>query len=181
MKAYVAMGCFWGGEHVFADLDGVMATRVGYMGGTAPNPSYEDVCTGATGHAETVEIIYDPTMIAYTKLLEIFWSNHNSTTLNRQGNDIGTQYRSALFPIDDEQHNQAHQMLEAMAGEIEKLYGAKPVTVISDPQDDHIFYPAEEYHQHYLNKNPGGYCNLGFNGLSCPVNFMTDKSGSSQE
>lgn len=172
MKAYFAMGCFWGAQRIFADLPGVVASQVGYMGGKTPHPSYEQVCTGKTGHAETVEVTFDPVQISFSKLLEIFWSNHNSTTLNRQGNDIGTQYRSAIFPVDQDQYQQAQLKIQQLGFEIADLYGREPVTEIANPQAAAVFYPAEEYHQDYLRKHPDGYCNLGFNGLSCPGSEM---------
>ena len=154
-KAVFAAGCFWGVEKVFGALNGVSATRVGYTGGTVKNPSYEQVCSGRTGHAEAIEIEYDPSKISYDELLEFFFRYHDPTTLNRQGNDIGTQYRSAIF-----YHSPAQE--EAAKAAIEALTQAKifktPITTTLEPAAE--FYRAEEYHQKYLKKNPLGYCHI---------------------
>lgn len=156
-KAAFAGGCFWGVEKIFSELDGVVSTQVGYTGGTAANPGYEWVCTGQTGHAEAVEITYDPSKISYEKLLETFFSYHDPTTLNRQGPDIGTQYRSAIFYYTPEQKRVAQKSIELL--EKAKVFKAKIVTQV-EPAGE--FYRAEEYHQQYLKKNPGGYCSIHF-------------------
>jgi methionine-S-sulfoxide reductase len=151
-KAVLAGGCFWGVEELFRQLPGVLETRVGYTGGHAPFPTYEQVCTGKTGHAEGIEIIFDASLINYADLLRFFFKMHDPTTLNRQGNDTGTQYRSAIFPTNDSQKNIARQVIE----ETDKSgrWSRPIVTQIEEFKD---FYPAEEYHQKYLVKNPGGY------------------------
>lgn len=153
-KALFAAGCFWGVEEVFREIDGVISTRAGYTGGTLQNPTYEDVCTDTTGHAEAVEIIYDSAKISYTKLLEIFWNSHDPTTLNRQGPDKGTQYRSAVFYYDENQKLEA----EKMKSNIEKSARfSHPVVTQIMPAAK--FYPAEEYHQKYLLKKGKKSCN----------------------
>lgn len=154
-KATFAAGCFWGVEKVFGAIPGVVSTQVGYTGGTVKNPSYEQVCSGLTGHAEAIEIVYDPATIDYDSLLEVFWRNHDSTTLNRQGNDIGTQYRSAIFyhlPAQKEAAERTKALLDKSG------IFKKPVTteITAAPE----FYGAEEYHQKYLKKNPNGYCHI---------------------
>jgi peptide-methionine (S)-S-oxide reductase len=154
-KAVFAAGCFWGVEKVFSALKGVSSTQVGYTGGTAPNPTYEQVCTGRTGHAEAIEISFDPSVISYEELLEVFFRHHNPTTLNRQGNDVGSQYRSAIFYHSSQQKKAAETALAAL--DKAKLFRDGIVTEVSPASD---FYRAEEYHQKYLKKNPLGYCNL---------------------
>lgn len=151
--ATFAAGCFWGMEKIFAATPGVVETEVGYTGGAAENPSYEEVCTGATGHAEAVQVRYDPERVSYEELLAIFWEWHDPTTLNRQGPDVGTQYRSAIFTHDDRQRETALICREAL--EESGVYGAPIVTEIVPAGP---FYPAEEHHQDYLKKNPFGYC-----------------------
>jgi methionine-S-sulfoxide reductase len=151
-KAVLAGGCFWGVEELFRQLRGVLETRVGYSGGHVPFPTYEQVCTGKTGHAEAIEIIFDSSLISYADLLRFFFKMHDPTTLNRQGNDTGTQYRSAIFTVNDSQKNIARQVIE----EIDRSgrWSRPLVTQIEEFKD---FYSAEEYHQKYLVKNPGGY------------------------
>ena len=156
-KATFAGGCFWGMEKLFADLDGVVSTRVGYTGGHVKNPSYEMVCTGMTGHAEAIEITFDPAKISYAKLLEVFFSYHDPTTLNRQENDMGTQYRSAIFYQDPVQEKSAKKSIELLTKA--KVFKNKIVTQV-EPAGD--FYAAEDYHQKYLKKNPNGYCSIHF-------------------
>lgn len=152
-KATLAAGCFWGVEQKFSRVPGVISTKVGYTGGHTKNPSYDQVCRGDTGHAESIEIEFDPTQITYAHILMIFWHIHNPTTLNRQGPDIGTQYRSAIFYHNEEQHQQA---LESKASiETERLYDLPITTEITTATE---FYPAEEYHQKYLDKNGVNYC-----------------------
>ena len=154
-KATFAGGCFWGIEKYFSKLDGITATRVGYTGGTVKNPNYEQVCTGKTGHAEAIEVTYDPKRIRYEDLLEFFFRHHNPTTLNQQGPDIGTQYRSAIFTHSQEQADLALKAKAAL--ENAKIFKSPIVTEIAPAKE---FYPAEEYHQKYLEKNPHGYCSL---------------------
>lgn len=154
-KAIFGAGCFWGVEKVFADLEGVVSTRVGYTGGTLKNPTYEQVCSGRTGHAEAIEITYDASRIPYEKLLEVFWTHHDPTTLNRQGNDVGTQYRSAIFYTTPSQKAAAERTQALL--EKAKVYKHPIVTEIA-PAD--TFYAAEDYHQKYLQKNPNGYCHI---------------------
>lgn len=169
---YVAMGCFWGAERIFWQQEGVVATAVGYQGGTLPHPTYEQTCSGLTGHAETVLIAYDPEQTTPELLLKAFWENHDPTTPNRQGNDIGTQYRSAIFWTTPEQRDAAHATRDAF-GELIARDGHGPiVTELRSAQEAGTFYPAEDYHQQYLHKNPGGYCNHGPNGYTCPVGLL---------
>jgi peptide-methionine (S)-S-oxide reductase len=153
--AYFAAGCFWGVEAAFRRLDGVTATAVGYMGGTTPNPTYKQVCTGRTGHAETVRVEYDPHKVAYEQLLEVFWRIHNPTTLNRQGPDVGSQYRSAIFAQDQAQYNAA---VESMRSLSHSGKFARPIVTRVKKAGE--FYPAEEYHQQYLEKQGKASCNI---------------------
>lgn len=159
------MGCFWGAERLFSKLDGVKQTEVGYMGGHLENPSYQQVCTDTTGHAETVRVVFDPAQIPYRQLLEVFFSHHNPTTRNRQGGDIGSQYRSQIFPTTADQEHTAQAVLSELKRQIIDLYGAEPVTEIASASQLPAFYPAEDYHQRYLEKNPFGYCSIKDNGL----------------
>lgn len=159
------MGCFWGAERLFSKLDGVKQTEVGYMGGHLENPSYQQVCTDTTGHAETVRVVFDPAQISYRQLLEVFFSHHNPTALNRQGGDVGSQYRSQIFPFTADQEHTAQAVLSELKRQIIDLYGAEPVTEIASASPLPAFYPAEEYHQRYLEKNPFGYCSIKDNGL----------------
>ena len=154
-KATFAAGCFWGVEKVFAAMPGVVSTQVGYTGGKVKNPSYELVCTGVTGHAEAIEVTYDPAKISYETLLEFFWKYHDPTTLNQQGNDHGTQYRSAVFYHTPEQKKAVEKSKEILekAGIFKK-----PIVTQIEPAAE--FYRAEEYHQQYLKKNPNGYCHI---------------------
>ena len=154
-KATFAAGCFWGVEKVFGALPGVVSTRVGYTGGNRPNPTYEQVCTGMTGHAEAIEIIYDPSKISYEELLEDFFRHHDPTTLDRQGPDIGTQYRSAIFFHSPNQKKAAEETIRIL--DTAKIF-KKPIVTTLEPASE--FYAAEEYHQKYLKKNPLGYCSL---------------------
>ncbi len=154
-KATFAAGCFWGVEKVFAAIPGVVSTQVGYTGGKVANPSYEQVCTGRTGHAEAIEIVFDPAKLSYDELLEVFFRNHDSTTLDRQGNDIGSQYRSAVFYHTPEQKQKAAHAIQLLNKA--KIFRDKIVTTLEEAKD---FYTAEEYHQKYLKKNPDGYCHL---------------------
>ncbi len=155
-SAYFATGCFWGAERRFWQLDGVTETSVGYMGGTRPSPSYEQVCSGTTGHAETVKVEFDPSKISYHRLLEEFWTMHDPTSLNRQGGDIGTQYRSAIFTTTPEQLNQAQTTRDIYEKAISTSgYGAIVTEIAMN--DGVTYFSAEEYHQKYLLKNPNGY------------------------
>jgi len=154
--AYFATGCFWGAERRFWKLPGVLETSVGYMGGVRPSPNYEQVCTGVTGHAETVAVTYDPHQISYQRLLEEFWTMHDPTSLNQQGGDIGTQYRSAIFTTTAEQMTEALASRELYQGALNAQGIGEIVSEIL-PADGHPYWLAEEYHQKYLAKNPNGY------------------------
>jgi len=155
-RAYFATGCFWGAERRFWKIDGVIATSVGYMGGARPNPSYEQVCTGVTGHAETVEVEFDPTHVSYRRLLEEFWVMHDPTSLNRQGGDIGTQYRSAIFTTTPDQQIQAEVTRDVYQAALTRAGIGNIVTEIVSATGN-PYYLAEDYHQKYLQKNPNGY------------------------
>ena len=165
---YVAMGCFWGVERIFWQLPGVITTAAGYMGGFTPNPTYEESCTGRTGHAETVLIAYDPSVIGPEELLAAFWENHDPTQGNRQGNDIGTAYRSALYFTTPEQESAIRDTAERFQEELTRKGFGKITTEIASAKDAGPFWYAEDYHQQYLHKNPGGYCNHGPYGCSLP-------------
>jgi peptide-methionine (S)-S-oxide reductase len=164
--AVFGMGCFWGAERMFWRLPGVISTAAGYAGGITPNPTYEEVCSGRTGHTEVVQVVYDPAKVSYEQLLKVFWENHDPTQGMRQGNDIGTQYRSAIYTTTDEQLAAATASREAFQPVV-RAAGKGEITTEIGKLDK--FYYAEEYHQQYLHKNPGGYCNIGPTGLSCPV------------
>ena len=166
---YVAMGCFWGAERIFWKIPGVVTTAVGYMGGHATEPTYEDVCDGGTGHTETVMVAYDPSRVSEGELLKAFWENHDPTTANRQGNDVGTQYRSAIYWTTPQQERAARET-SALFQEALDDAGRGAITTEMRPADEAgPFWPAELYHQQYLSKHPGGYCNHGFKGVTCPV------------
>ena len=161
---YVAMGCFWGAERIFWQIDGVHSTAVGYMGGWTKNPTYEETCTARTGHTEAVQVVYDPAIVDLDTLLQAFWENHDPTTPNRQGNDVGTQYRSAIYATTDEQLAAARASAERYQAALAEA-GFGPISTeiaASDDAGDGVFYFAEDYHQGYLHKNPMGYCNHGF-------------------
>jgi peptide-methionine (S)-S-oxide reductase len=165
--AMFGMGCFWGAERKFWELgDGIYVTAVGYAGGETPNPIYEEVCSGRTGHNEVVFVVFDPKKISYETLLKTFWENHDPTQGMRQGNDIGTQYRSGIYTFSPEQKKAAEES-KAMFGKAlsAKRYGAITTEILDAPD----FYFAEDYHQQYLAKNPHGYCGLGGTGVSCPI------------
>jgi len=168
--AVVGMGCFWGAERVFWQTSGVITTAVGYAGGYTPNPTYQEVCSGRTGHTECVLVVFDPKVISYEGILKVFWENHDPTQGMAQGNDVGTQYRSAIYTRSDQQLATATASRDAF-GEVlsASRYGA--ITTEIAPSDD--FFYAEDYHQQYLSKNPNGYCGLGGTGLSCPVGIAT--------
>ena len=159
------MGCFWGAERVFWPLEGVYVTAVGYSGGYTPNPTYEEVCSGRTGHTETVLVVYDPKLLPFEALLKHFWENHDPTQGMRQGNDIGTQYRSAIYVSSDEQLMTAEHACQDYQN---ALAGQGFGTISSEIKRGGPFYYAEDYHQQYLAKNPNGYCGLGGTGVSCP-------------
>jgi peptide-methionine (S)-S-oxide reductase len=165
-QAMVAMGCFWGAERIFWQADGVYTTAVGYEGGFTPNPNYDEVCTTRTGHAEAVLIVFDPVKTSYAEILRLFWENHDPTQGMRQGNDVGTQYRSAIFWTSEEQRVAAEASRDAYAQRLREAGYADITTEITEAGP---FYYAEDYHQQYLAKNPWGYCGLGGTGVSCPV------------
>ncbi len=166
---YVAMGCFWGGERLFWRQPGVVTTAVGYMGGFTENPTYEETCSGRTGHAEAIMVAYDPAVTSPEALLKVFWENHDPTTANRQGNDIGTQYRSAIYWTTPAQKAAVESTSAAFGAELERHRLAPIATEFKPAEQAGPFYYAEGYHQQYLFKNPGGYCNHGPNGLTCPI------------
>jgi peptide-methionine (S)-S-oxide reductase len=162
----VGMGCFWGAERKFWQAPGVYSTAVGYAGGARPDPTYKEVCSGRTGHAEVVLVVFDRTQTSLEAMLRVFWENHDPTQGNRQGNDIGTQYRSAIYFANEVQREAAEHSRDAFQTELTKArYGA--ITTEIAPLRE--FYYAEDYHQQYLGKNPNGYCGLGGTGVSCPV------------
>ena len=164
--AQFGLGCFWGAERKFWQLPGVYSTAVGYSGGVTPNPTYEEVCSGRTGHTEAVLVVYDPKRVSYEELLRVFWEAHDPTQGMRQGNDVGTQYRSAIYWYDDEQKRAAEASRDRYEAELRKRgFDAITTEIATAPE----FYYAEPYHQQYLAKNPGGYCGLGGTGVSCPA------------
>jgi len=169
---HVAMGCFWGVERIFWRLPGVVVTAAGYMGGFTPNPTYEETCTGRTGHAETVRVVYDPAVTSVEALLRVFWENHDPTQGYRQGNDVGTAYRSAIFWTTPEQEAAALATRDAFQNVLRDNGFGAITTQIRSAQEAGEFYLAEDYHQGYLHKNPGGYCNHGPNGMTCPVGVV---------
>jgi len=164
--ALFGMGCFWGEERRFWGLPGVLSTAVGYAGGVTPNPTYDEVCSGQTGHAEVVRVVYDPGRIAYGELLRVFWEGHDPTQGMRQGNDVGTQYRSAVYTDGPDQLAAALASRDAYA---QRLAAAGYGPITTEIEFDRPFYSAEEYHQQYLFKNPDGYCGSGGTGVACPV------------
>jgi len=165
-KALFGLGCFWGAERVFWQAPGVWVTAVGYAGGSTPNPTYEEVCSGRTGHTEAVLVVYDPKVISYEALLKLFWESHDPTQGMRQGNDWGTQYRSAVYTYSAEQRRAAEAARDAYQPRLETAsYGAITTEIADAPP----FYFAEDYHQQYLAKNPRGYCGLGGTGVACPI------------
>jgi peptide-methionine (S)-S-oxide reductase len=164
-RALFGLGCFWGAERIFWETPGVYSTAVGYAGGNTPNPDYREVCSGLTGHAEVVLVVYDPRRVSYEELLRIFWENHDPTQGMRQGNDVGTQYRSAIYTFDEEQARLAKASVSAYQERLNAA-GFGHITTEIGPQA--VFYYAEDYHQQYLAKNPQGYCGIGGTGVSCP-------------
>ncbi|MBX3157772.1 MAG: peptide-methionine (S)-S-oxide reductase MsrA [Deltaproteobacteria bacterium] len=166
-RAMFGLGCFWGAERKFWQAPGVYATAVGYAGGLTPNPTYEEVCSGLTGHNEVVLVIYDPKQISYEQLLQIFWESHDPTQGMRQGNDVGTQYRSGIYTFDDAQAAAAEASKRTYGERLAAAGHRDPITTEVVPAPP--FFYAEDYHQQYLGKNPGGYCGLGGTGVSCPI------------
>ena len=165
-QAIVGMGCFWGAERVFWQAPGVYTTAVGYAGGYTPNPTYEEVCSGSTGHTEAVLVVFDPKATSYEEMLRLFWENHDPTQGMRQGNDVGTQYRSEILTTSDSQREAAQSSREMFQERLAEK-GYDEITTEIAPLDE--FYYAEGYHQQYLAKNPNGYCGLGGTGVSCPI------------
>ncbi|GAA1370524.1 peptide-methionine (S)-S-oxide reductase MsrA [Luteococcus sanguinis] len=162
--AHLALGCFWGAEKLYWNTDGVRLTGVGYQGGTTPNPTYEEACSGRTGHAETVRVVFDPSAVSYEDLLRVFFENHDPTQGNRQGNDIGTQYRSAIFTMGDEQQAAAERVRDQYQRAFTEA-GFGQITTQIVPAPD--WYWAEDYHQQYLEANPNGYCPIHATGVTC--------------
>ena len=165
-RAMFGLGCFWGAERKFWELPGVYTTAVGYAGGHTPNPTYEEVCSGLTGHNEVVLVVYHPSQVSYEALLRLFWESHDPTQGMRQGNDVGTQYRSGIYCYDDAQRQRATESLERYQRALsDSAYGNITTEILDAPP----FYYAEDYHQQYLAKNPAGYCGLGGTGVACPT------------
>jgi peptide-methionine (S)-S-oxide reductase len=170
-QAIFAMGCFWGAERKFWKADGVFSTAVGYAGGYTPNPTYREVCTGRTGHTEVILVVYNPDEISFDELVRIFWESHDPTQGMRQGADVGTQYRSAIYWFDEEQREAAQASKAAYQQELQEAGYGDITTEISEAP---TLYYAEDYHQQYLAKNPGGYCGIGGTGVSCPSGIRTE-------
>ena len=169
-RALFGMGCFWGAEKKFWSMPGVYSTAVGYAGGSTPNATYREVCTGMTGHNEVVLVVFDPAATSYEQLLKVFWENHDPTQGMRQGNDVGTQYRSGIYYFDESQKRAAESSRDLFQKQLEGSgYGTITTEILSAPE----FYYAEDYHQQYLAKNPDGYCGLGGTGVSCPIGVAT--------
>ena len=164
--ALFGLGCFWGAERKFWQAPGVYSTQVGYAGGSTPNPTYKEVCSGRTGHNEVVRVVFDPEKTSYEALLKLFWESHDPTQGMRQGNDVGTQYRSGIYFYDEEQERQARASSKAYAA---RLASAGYPSITTEILPAPAFYFAEDYHQQYLEKNPGGYCGLGGTGVACPI------------
>jgi len=170
--AIFGMGCFWGAEKKFWQTPGVYSTAVGYAGGLTPNPTYREVCSGATGHTEVVLVVFDPKAVSYEELLRVFWENHDPTQRMRQGNDVGTQFRSAIYATSDAQRTAAEASRDAYQAKLSAAgYGAITTEIAAAPE----LYYAEDYHQQYLAKNPDGYCGIGGTGVSCPVGVFAAK------
>jgi peptide-methionine (S)-S-oxide reductase len=172
-RIVVGMGCFWGAERVFWQADGVYTTAAGYAGGFTPNPTYEEVCSAATGHAEVVLAVFDPAKTSYDAMLRLFWENHDPTQGMRQGNDVGTQYRSAIYVENDAQHAAATASRDAYQ---QRLSAAGYGEITTEIAEAGPFFYAEDYHQQYLAKNPNGYCGLGGTGVSCPVGLNVQRT-----
>jgi peptide-methionine (S)-S-oxide reductase len=170
-RVLFGMGCFWGAERKFWSIPGVHTTAVGYAAGDTPNPTYREVCSGQTNHNEVVLVVYDPAQVSFDALLKVFWENHDPTQGMRQGNDVGTQYRSGIYCADDAQLAAAQRSRDAFQRRLTQAgYGAITTEILPMP----AFYYAEDYHQQYLAKNPDGYCGLGGTGVSCPVGVAAD-------
>ena len=169
--AIFGMGCFWGVERIFWQLPGVWVTSAGYSGGITPNPTYEETCTGRTGHTEVVKVVFDPAVITYAELLKAFWENHDPTQGMRQGNDVGTQYRSGIYVTSGEQQAEAQSSRDAYQVALTKA-GRGAITTEIEPAGDYFY--AEAYHQGYLAKNPAGYCGIGGTGVVCPIGVGVD-------
>ncbi len=167
--AVFGMGCFWGAERKFWETGGVHSSFVGYAGGYTPNPAYEEVCSGRTGHTEAVGVVYDPSVVTYEQLLQVFWENHDPTQGMRQGNDIGSQYRSAIYTTDAAQATAAMASLEAYQQRLGEAGYGEITTEVAPIDVEREFFYAEPYHQQYLSKNPNGYCGIGGTGVSCPI------------
>jgi len=172
--AVFGLGCFWGAERKFWQTPGVYSTAVGYAGGFTPNPTYEETCSGRTGHTEAVLVVFDPAAVSYAQLLKVFWEAHNPTQGNRQGNDVGSQYRSAIYATSDEQLAIAEASRDTYQKELD---GARHGPITTDIDKAGEFYYAEPYHQQYLAKNPRGYCGIGGTGVSCPIGLSGGLSG----
>jgi peptide-methionine (S)-S-oxide reductase len=169
-RAIFGLGCFWGAEKKFWQLPGVYTTAVGYAAGHTPNPTYREVCSGMTGHSEVVLVVFDPRRISYPDLVKVFWESHNPTEGMRQGNDVGTQYRSGIYYFDDAQRETAERTRAAYQQKLTSAgYGSITTEILPAPQ----FYYAEDYHQQYLSKTPDGYCGLGGTGVTCPIGLQT--------
>ncbi|WP_327234787.1 peptide-methionine (S)-S-oxide reductase MsrA [Streptomyces sp. NBC_01317] len=169
------LGCFWGAERNFWQTEGVWTTLVGYQGGFTPNPSYEEVCSGLTGHTEAVRVVFDPKIVSYAELLKLFWESHNPTQGFRQGNDVGSQYRSAIYTHSPAQEKAAAESRTSYQRVLtDSGYGE--ITTEIEPSEGRHFYPAEAYHQQYLDKNPSGYCGIGGTGVSCPIGVAPARS-----
>ncbi len=167
------MGCFWGAERIFWEVPGVWTTAVGYAGGYTPNPTYDEVCSARTGHTEVVRVVFDPSVVSYEQLLKLFWEGHDPTQGMRQGNDVGTQYRSGIYVYGDTQRKAAQASKAMYDKELKgRGFGAITTEILDAPE----FYYAEDYHQQYLAKNPMGYCGLGGTGVSCPVGIASPAS-----
>ena len=173
-EAVFGLGCFWGAERRFWQIPGVVTTSVGYAGGITPNPTYEEVCSGMTGHTEVVRVIYDPQQVSVDELLQVFWESHDPTQGMRQGNDTGTQYRSCIYWHDESQRAAAERSAAAYGAKLQSAGYGQITTEIRKAPD---FYYAEDYHQQYLAKNPGGYCGLGGTGVSCPIGVGLESTG----
>ncbi len=178
---YLAMGCFWGAERIFWRLEGVISTSVGYQGGFTPYPTYEEVCTGRTGHTEIVQVVFDPDRIDLEQILAAFWENHDPTQGFRQGNDVGTQYRSAIYWTATEDEQVVRASREAFNAVVHSHGYGDITTELRSSEDAGAFYYAEDYHQQYLDKNPAGYCNHGPNGMTCPIGIQRQDQVPSQE
>jgi len=176
-RAVVGMGCFWGAERIFWRAPGVYTTAVGYAGGFTPNPTYEETCSGRTGHTEAVLVVFDPQVTSYEEILRLFWENHDPTQGMRQGNDVGTQYRSAIYWHDEAQRSAAEASRAMFQAELSDAGWGEITTEIAEAGP---FYYAEPYHQQYLAKNPNGYCGLGGTGITCPVGLKSATEGAAQ-